>query len=39
MLRHGLQDMHDRKIRLPQNPKARPSRDRLAERFAQFALK
>lgn len=39
MLRHGLQDMHGQTIRLPQSPKARPSRDSLAERYAAFALK
>lgn len=33
MLRHGLQDMHGREIRLPANRNARPDRDRLAERF------
>lgn len=37
MLRHGLQDMHGRRIRLPQNLRARPDRDRLATRFALFA--
>lgn len=37
MLRHGLQDMHGRYIRLPSNRNARPNRDRLAEKFAEFA--
>lgn len=37
MLRHGLQDMHGRSIRLPSNRNARPNRDRLAEKFAEFA--
>lgn len=37
MLRHGLQDMHGRPIRLPQNRNARPSRDLLAEQFDRFA--
>lgn len=36
MLRHGLQDMHGRPIRLPQNRNARPARDLLAERFDGF---
>lgn len=37
MLRHGLQDMHGRHIRLPSNRAARPDRDRLATRFELFA--
>ena len=37
MLRHGLQDMHGRLIRMPASPKAKPDRERLAERFAVFA--
>ena len=37
MLRHGLQDMHGRRIRLPMSRRAYPDRDRLAERFEQFA--
>lgn len=37
MLRHGLQDMHGREIRLPRQRAARPSRERLAERFDLFA--
>lgn len=37
MLRHGLQDMHGRSIRRPSNRNAWPNRDRLAERFAEFA--
>lgn len=37
MLRHGLQDMHGRMIRLPRNRNARPSRDLLAEQFGKFA--
>lgn len=36
MLRHGLQDMHGRLIRVPTNRNARPARDLLAEKFAQF---
>jgi len=36
MLRHGLQDMHGRQIRVPTNLNSRPSRDLLSERFAQF---
>ena len=37
MLRHGLQDMHGRVLRVPDRPTEQPSRERLAERFAQFA--
>lgn len=37
MLRHGLQDMHGRQIRMPESAKAKPDRERLAERFAVFA--
>lgn len=37
MLRHGLQDMHGRSIRLPANRNARPDRDRLAAKFEKFA--
>ncbi len=36
MLRHGLQDMHNQKITLPRNPKAKPSAERLAARFEEF---
>lgn len=36
MLRHGLQDMHGRRIRLPTHRSERPAQDRLAERFAEF---
>lgn len=37
MLRHGLQDMHGRHIRLPLSRAARPDRDRLASRYELFA--
>lgn len=37
MLRHGLQDMHGRRIRLPSSRAARPDRDRLASRYELFA--
>lgn len=37
MLRHGLQDMHGRRIRLPSSRAARPDRDRLASRNEVFA--
>lgn len=37
MLRHGLQEMHGRTIRLPSNRNARPSPDLLAAQFANFA--
>lgn len=37
MLRHGLQDMHGRILRVPERTAEWPSRERLAERFAQFA--
>lgn len=36
MLRHGLQDMHGRLIRLPINRNAGPARNSLAEKFARF---
>lgn len=37
MLRHGLQDMHNRKLlRLPSSRPAMPDRERLEERYAQF---
>ncbi len=36
MLRHGLQDMHGREIQVPSNRNARPSKERLAERFELF---
>lgn len=39
MLRHGLQDMHGRRIRLPAGRTSRPDQDRLAERFDQFAAR
>jgi putative restriction endonuclease len=37
MLRHGLQDMHGRRIHLPTRRAEQPSRGGLAERFAEFA--
>jgi putative restriction endonuclease len=37
MLRHGLQDMHRRKIQLPNRRADYPSSDALATRFDQFA--
>ncbi len=37
MLRHDLQDMHGRHIRLPSSRAARPDRDRLASRYELFA--
>lgn len=37
MLRHGLQEMHGRTIVLPRNRNARPSREKLAQRFELFA--
>lgn len=37
MLRHGLQDMHRRKICLPRNRNDRPSPELLAAQFAKFA--
>ncbi|WP_308492292.1 hypothetical protein [Microbacterium terrisoli] len=39
MLRHGLQDMHGRQIHLPERRNERPSQDRLAERFVEFAAR
>ncbi|MFI2753941.1 HNH endonuclease [Cellulomonas sp. P22] len=36
MLKHGLQEMHGLTIGLPERPKDRPDRDRLARRFAEF---
>lgn len=38
MLRHGLQDMHGRRLQLPRSPKDWPSRERLAQRFEGFAV-
>ncbi|MFD1574249.1 HNH endonuclease [Agromyces cerinus subsp. nitratus] len=37
MLRHGLQDMHGRKLVLPKRRAEWPARDRLATRFEKFA--
>lgn len=37
MLRHGLQDMHGRALRVPVKKIDRPSQDSLAVRFAEFA--
>ncbi|WP_245665306.1 HNH endonuclease [Nocardia sienata] len=37
MLKHGLQEMHGRAISLPHRSVDKPSRDRLAERYAEFA--
>ena len=36
MLRHGLQEMHQRPIFVPRAPRDRPDEDRLAERYALF---
>jgi putative restriction endonuclease len=36
MLRHGLQEMNDRRLALPKRSSDHPSRDRLAERFDEF---
>jgi putative restriction endonuclease len=36
MLRHGLQEMNDRRLALPKRGSDHPSRDRLAERFDEF---
>jgi putative restriction endonuclease len=37
MLRHGLQDMHGKRLTLPPRTRDRPSADALALRFAEFA--
>lgn len=37
MLRHGLQDMHGRRLTLPERRAEYPSKENLAERFARFA--
>lgn len=37
MLRHGLQDMHGRPLTLPPRHADRPSKERLAHKFAAFA--
>lgn len=37
MLRHGLQDMHGRLIRLPSTRKAHPDKEKLAAKFELFA--
>lgn len=36
MLRHGLQEMHGRLIKVPRRVEHRPNRDYLAERFSRF---
>lgn len=36
MLKHGLQEMHGRVLRVPSRRAEQPDRDRLAERFRQF---
>ncbi|QIS21784.1 hypothetical protein [Nocardia terpenica] len=36
MLKHGLQEMHGRRLSVPSARGERPSRDRLAERFDEF---
>ena len=36
MLRHGLQDMHGRRIAVPKRKTEWPDRDRLAVRFTEF---
>ncbi|GAB3796018.1 HNH endonuclease [Humibacter antri] len=36
MLRHGLQDMHGRRIMIPKRKAERPDQNRLALRFAEF---
>lgn len=36
MLRHGLQEMNGRPLRVPANPKLRPDPDRLSERYRHF---
>ncbi|MFF7941324.1 HNH endonuclease [Nocardia gamkensis] len=36
MLRHGFREMNGRQLSLPHRRSDRPSRDRLAERFAEF---
>lgn len=36
MLRHGLQEMHGRRLVLPGRPADRPDRDRLAQRYEKF---
>jgi putative restriction endonuclease len=38
MLRHGLQDMHDRRLTLPKRQAEQPSPAALAQRFAEFAV-
>lgn len=38
MLKHGLQEMHGKKLVLPRRVAERPDRDRLAERFAEFSV-
>lgn len=36
MLRHGIQEIHQRKLILPRKAIEHPDRDRLAERFEEF---
>ena len=38
MLRHGLQEMRDVKLRLPRSREARPDPERLERRYAHFRL-
>lgn len=37
LLKYGLQEMHGRKIHVPRNPKAQPSRERLSARYQDFS--
>lgn len=37
MLKYGIQDMHGRLISIPESVSNRPDRERLTERFAEFA--
>lgn len=38
MLRHGIQDVHGWRLELPKRLADHPDRDRLAERYATFAI-
>ena len=39
MLQHGLKDMHNMKILLPEKIQSQPDRDRLAKKFQYFSDK
>jgi putative restriction endonuclease len=36
MLKHGLQEMHGKRLHLPRRPAAHPDKDRLEARYSEF---